>query len=96
MTNPRVMRAKEAAAWAATAADRIGPAMVDQLIQQLERNGAQDGPWYAAHTADDQHAQIPDRIHEGKLVDAGETVVVDQQGPGHPGIDTADKKGLSL
>ncbi len=40
-----------------------------ELVEELQGDGAEDSARDAPHAPDDEHAQIPDRIHEGKLID---------------------------
>ena len=87
ITRPRAMSAREAAAWAATAAASDRTHDGDQFIEEFQGDCSEDSPRDAAHAADDKHAQIPDRVHERKLVDACEPVIMDEQGAGHPRVE---------
>src|SRR5580693_3704304 len=40
----------------------------DELLQQPDHDGSDDGAEYRAHAADDQHADIPDRHPQRELV----------------------------
>ena len=53
MINPWEMRANEAAAWGATAADRTGPAIVTSSSSSLSAYGAKDSPCRTAHAPHD-------------------------------------------
>ena len=93
---PRAIRASDAAAWAATAAASIGPMVVTSFVQELQRNGPEDGARNTPHAADDEHSEIPDRVYEGELVDARERVVVDKERTCDAGVEAADEEGLEF